>query len=223
MAGVTITVQGSFDSFHPAERATVNVRVGFEGPDKTAVHTSTARASAEVADGVSTMYAPDQGPVTWWSSEQLRTWSERPWNKDGKQLPLVHHAVVSFQVKFSDFERLGSWVSDIGAAPGVTIDSIDWALTEARRVELIQLARERAVADAREKAQAYAASLGVGAVRPVAVADPGMLGNQIIAQNAAPTQFARAAAFSGGGRVDISFVPEHIKVSAVVDAIFTTG
>ena len=220
MAGVTITVQGSFDAFHPAERAIVHLGVGFEGPEKSQVHALTARAAAEVTETISALHVPDRGPVTWWSSDQLRVWAERPWNKDGKQLPLVHHAAISFQVKFSDFGRLGSWISDVSAAPGVTVARIDWALTEGRRTEFTRQARERAVRDAHDKAQAYADSLELGSVRAIAIADPGMLGNRAVAQGPTMGLSSRAAAMSGGGG-DVRFVPEDIEVSARVDAIFS--
>lgn len=221
VAGVTITVQGSFDAFHPAERATVHLRVGFEGPEKSKVHALTTRAAAEVSETISAVHAPDSGPVTWWSSDQLRVWAERPWNKDGKQLPLVHHAAISFQAKFSDFERLGSWISQVSASPGVSVDRIDWALTEARRLELTQQARDRAVRDARDKAQAYADSLQLGRVHVVALADPGMLGNRIEARGATTNLFSRGASASGAGGGDVNFLPEDIQVAARVEAIFT--
>ena len=51
-------------------------------------------------------------------AEQLRTWSNRPWNSDGKQLPLVHHASVGIEVKFRDFGVLSRWVGEHVAIPG---------------------------------------------------------------------------------------------------------
>jgi len=220
MAGVSITVQGSFESFHPAERAIIRLKVGFEGPDKAKAYTSTARAASEIGEQLGSLYAPDHGPVTWWSSEQIRTWSQRPWNQDGKQLPLVHHAMVTFQAKFSDFARLGEWISDVAARPGVAIEQIEWALTERRRIEVTRQAREGAVGDAQAKAKAYADSLGLAKVRVIAIADQGMLGDRAGAHALAGGGMARAAYMSARGGPEISFVPEDIAVSARVDAMF---
>ena len=49
--------------------------------------------------------------MTWWSSDQLPTWAQRPWNTEGKQLPLVHHAQVDVQAKFADFAALSRWIT----------------------------------------------------------------------------------------------------------------
>ncbi|HYZ68509.1 MAG TPA: SIMPL domain-containing protein, partial [Mycobacterium sp.] len=67
------------------------------------VYGRVARDLDAIKASVAPMDDPHNGPVTWWSADQLRTWSRRPWSKDGKQLPLVHHAAVSLEVQFRDF------------------------------------------------------------------------------------------------------------------------
>jgi uncharacterized protein YggE len=76
------------------------------------------------------------------------------------------------------------------------------------------------VRDAVTRAQAYADALGLGAIRPVAVADAGMLGAQ--PETGPGAAYMRAAAV-GGGTADVELVPEHIEVSAEVDARFLAG
>src|SRR5690606_38818497 len=121
------------------------------------------------------------GPITWWSSDRLSIWSERPWNTEGKQLPTVFHAEVAFRAKFSDFDELARWIERVASVPGVTISHIEWSLTDERRTSVIAAVREAAVKDAVDKATTFAASVGLSSVRAVALADPGLLGDQSLA------------------------------------------
>ena len=89
-----ITVRGSYSAFEPPERGTVHATIAYEGPAMEPVYDRVARDLESVKTSIIPLKSGDDGPVTWWSAEQLRTWSNRPWNKDGKQLPLVHHASV---------------------------------------------------------------------------------------------------------------------------------
>ena len=92
-----ITVRGTFTAFHAPERGTVHATIAFEGPAMEPVYDRVARDLEAVMASVTPLKTGDHGPVTWWSADQVRTWSSRPWNKDGKQLPLVHHASVGYR------------------------------------------------------------------------------------------------------------------------------
>jgi uncharacterized protein len=214
-----ITVRGSFAAFERPERGTVHATIAYEGPAMEPVYGRVARD----LDAVKASIAPldkDNGPVTWWSADQLRTWSNRPWNKDGKQLPLVHHAGVDFEVKFRDFSAVSRWVGEhVANTEGFRVTRVEWALTEKRREALQQDVRARAVRDAVTRAQEYADALGLGQIRPVAIADAGMLGAR--PESGPSPAFMRAAAV--GGAPDVELVPEHIEVSAEVDARFVVG
>lgn len=218
MPETVITVQGSHDAFHPAERATVTVGVGFEGPDQAPVVARTTQGTAALIAGIVDRHDPERGPVTWWASDRIRVWSRRPFNDKGDQRPLVHHALTSTRAKFRDFEELARWVERAAAYPGVRIDGIEWALTEATRAAAVGDVRARAVEAARTKAAAYAAALGLADLRCVAVADPGMLGDQVHGGGHVAASFSR----TGGGEEPGGLVltPEDIAVSATVDARF---
>jgi uncharacterized protein len=214
-----ITVRGTFSTFQAPERATVHATIAFAGPAMEPVYDRVARDLESLKATVTPLKTGDHGPVTWWSAEQLRTWSNRPWNKDGIQLPLVHHASVGVEVKFRDFASLSRWVgSHVANTQGFRISHIEWALTSKRRKELQRQARTRAVEDAVAKAQEYAEALGLGRIRPVAIADAGMLGASRPESGGGPA-FMRVAAASGG-ESDIELIPEDIEVSAAVDARF---
>lgn len=217
-----VTVRGSFAAFHTPERATVRATIGYEGPAPQPVHDGVVRDLGSVRASIQEIHDPEHGAVTWWSTQQIRTWANRPWNKDGKQLPLVHHARVGIEVKFRDFGQLGSWVSHhIGETAGFSLDGVTWALTEKKRSELQRTVRTRAVQDAARRAQEYADALGLGPLRPVALADAGMLGQGLDPHSPGAVAFARGAAGGGGGG-ELQLVPEDIEVSSQVDARFST-
>ena len=215
-----ITVRGSFSAFERPERGTVHATIAYEGPVMEPVYGRVARDLDAVKASIAPMDDKDNGAVTWWSADQLRTWSNRPWNKDGKQLPLVHHASVGLEVKFRDFSALSRWVGEhVANTEGFRVAHVEWALTAKRREALEKEVRTRAVRDAVTRAQAYADALGLGQVRPVAIADAGMLGTRT--ESGPSAAYMRAAAV--GGAPDVELVPEHIEVSAEVDARFVVG
>ena len=76
--------------------------------------------------------------------------------------------------------------------------------------------------DAARRAQEYADALGLGPVRPVAVADAGMLSQGISPMGGSgPAAYLRMAAKdAGGGGAELELSPEDIEVSAEVDARF---
>lgn len=220
------TVRGSYSAFQRPERGTVHVTLSFEGPQPQPVHDRVVADLEAVKASVKALHDPNQGPVTWWSTKNVRTWAQRPWNQDGKQLPLVHHASVGVEVKFRDFTALGRWVSQhVATTRGFSLDGVVWALTENNRQDLERAVRTRAVQDAAGRAQEYADALDLGPVRPVAVADAGMLGNGLhVAGGGGSAPYARmAAAKDSAGGAELELSPEDIEVSAEVDARFVAG
>lgn len=218
------TVRGSHVAYQQPERGTVHVTLSFQGPQLQPVYDRVVADLESVKTSVKALHDPERGPVTWWSTKHVRTWAERPWNQDGKQLPLVHHASVGVEVKFRDFGALGTWVGQhVAGTPGFSLDGVVWALTEGNRRDLERAVRTRAVQDAARRAQEYADALGLGPVRAVAVADAGMLGQGLHpAGGGGPAPYQRMAAMAkdsaGGSELELS--PEDIQVSADVDARF---
>ncbi|CAN5325276.1 hypothetical protein BH11ACT3_BH11ACT3_04050 [soil metagenome] len=224
-----ITVQGSHSQWFAAERGTVQVSVAFDGPDRAPVFEKATRATAGVTDALAGMLDADTGPVTRWSSDQVRVWSERPWNQQGKQLAPVFHAVIGVSARFSDFDALAGWVEKIATDEGVSVSSISWDLTDATRKTVTDDVRRAAVADALDKARVYASAVGLGEPRAVAIADVGMLSEQGpspvsgggMERMAFKSQSSPMMAMDAGG--GLSFTPEKIEVSAGVDVRFSAS
>ena len=224
MTDTTITVQGEYSAWYPAERATVSASVHADGPKGDSVFTRAVDASDAVRNLIESLHDKEAGPVTRWSSDSVRVWSERPWNNDGKQLAPVFHAAVDFTARFKDFEALARWVESAAGIDAVTIGSISWELTDATRTSATNEARSRAVADAVAKAAVYAGSIGLGSVTAIALADPGMLGDPSSGGGGPQPVFARGAMkaqFDGQGGAQLALKPEQIAVASVVDARFT--
>lgn len=218
-----ITVRGTYSAFLPPERGTVRATLGFEGPRMQPVYDRVVRELESVKASVAPLHDPQQGPVTWWATRHVRTWANRPWNTDGKQLPLVHHASVGLEVKFRDFGALTRWVGQhVETTQGFGLEGVTWALTEARRQELAREVRTRAVRDAAQRAQEYADALDLGPVRPVAIADAGMLGDGLHPSGGAEASYLRAGGASDADE-NLQLSPEDIEVAATVDARFVVG
>jgi len=218
MTDTVITVRGEFSAWYPAERATVVASIQMDGAARDEVFSRATAAADEVRESIELLHNSSNGPVTWWSSDSVRVWSERPWSNEGTQLDLVYSAAIGYRVKFSDFAALALWVETVSAIEGGTVSSVSWDLTEATRNAAITEVRSRSVKDAVTKASVFAQSIGLGSVTAVALADPGMLGEQ----GSSPSPIAEArmmkAMNDSGGSLQLK--PEEIEVASVVDARF---
>ncbi|WP_213813911.1 SIMPL domain-containing protein [Glaciihabitans sp. dw_435] len=224
MNDTVITVQGRFSAFYPPERATVSVVVHHEADARQDAWEKTTAAASAIRDHIKSRVLEDKdaSPVTWWSSDSVQVWSEKPWSADGAQLPLVYHSRVTVSAKFRDFQALASSLELLADIDGVSIDALSWALTDGRTTTVTAEVRSRAVKDAVAKASVYAQSIGLGTVRAVAIADPGMLGDQVHsgATDGAVYLTRASKSMDSGSAPTLSLKPEDIEVSAIVDARF---
>ncbi|MDQ2698684.1 MAG: SIMPL domain-containing protein [Actinomycetota bacterium] len=224
--GTIITVQGEHSAWYPAERATVHVAVHAFGAKREPVFARAVAAADTIRNQIEPMVDKDAGPVTWWSSDRVSVWSERPWNNEGKQLPLVYHATVDITAKFKDFDALSRWVEQAAVIDDVTIASVSWDLTEATKISATTEVRSRAVKDAVAKASVFAQAVGLAKVTAIAIADPGMLGDQSNGGGAQPMMMKsamRGAGFDAQSAPQLQLKPEEIAISSVVDARFTAS
>lgn len=215
MSKVVITVQGRARSEKAPEVATARVNVQFDGADRMDVMRRTTTAGEVLREEVKERET--SGSVSKWSSDQLSVWSSRPWNEEGKQLGLVHHASLAFRVTFTDPAELSAWISHVSGLDGVRLNGITWDLTPESRAEIERETAARAVGEAVERATAYAIAIGRHTVTPVQIADTGLLQDTDTEFRAAP-MMARGAAQSGEPEVELA--PEPIVVVASVEAQF---
>lgn len=220
---VHITVVGTSEIHHPAERATLKVAVAAQGPHREAAFEPAARAHAQLAEALRAMAAADPAPITWWSAGRLQTSARRPWNKDGKVMPPVFTTSTELDAKFQDFSALAEWAGHIAVADLVSIRGITWSLTERTRDELRARVQRDAVESARRKAEAYAAALGLGRVVPLAIADPGLLEAGMESRFEQPAAGMRLAAASAPADTGLSFAPEDLTLEATVHARFAAS
>lgn len=194
------------------QRATVYAAITQDGPHPDPVF-------AAVADSLATLRASiadlaKAGAVRWYSVDQIRLGSHRPWNADGEQLPLVHSAAVSVAVRFKDFDALSRWVSAQAGLPGLAIGHIDWTLRRRTRAKTERSTRKAALRDARRRAQDYADALDLGTVRVRTISDPGVGG----ASGRVRLANSMAAPLDGPPEIDLE--PEPVEVAAHVEATF---
>lgn len=220
-----ITVQGFHVERQAAERATLHITVSFDGADREPVVRAATETAKRLTDELSDIHDTESGPVVSWSSDRVRIWADRPWNSEGRQMPLVHHAQIGVTAEFSDFRSLEQIVEKATLLDGVQVGGIEWSLTRETEANLLSYVRTQAVADAVEKANVYAKAVGLAEVTPLAVADPGMLGTGGSGFPAAPKMEMMMAR---GGMADAAgpqfdFTPEEISVSAAVDARFAAN
>ena len=225
MSETVITVQGSSSLKHAPERATVSVAVVHDGPARDKVFAETTKVADDITAALTGMHDAAAGPVVAWSSDRVSVWSERPWNNDGRQLPLVYHATIGARATFSDFDAMARWVETVATTSGVTVGSIEWELLDATRDALLAEVGTKAVQDAASKALVYAKAAGLATVTATAIADPGLLGSPgdspVAMGGAAPQRMFAAKAMSSSA--PLAFTPQELEITVQVDARFTAS
>ena len=215
----TIAVTGRAEERVDPELGAVTLSVGAQGATRDEVFTRTSTAHERLLADVRGIEA--SGALDTWSAGQLRVWSYRPWNNEGRQLPLVHQASADVEVIFTDLARLGEWLGEAAGVPELTVNGVAWRLTDATLRAVQETAQRGAVADAVTKARVYASALGLGVPNPIELADHGMLTVQPLPGGAPKAMAMRAVADMGGAPPATEFAPAQLVIEASVDARFT--
>jgi uncharacterized protein YggE len=213
MSDVIITVRGEHETRVAPEEGVVHLSVRCDGPERAPVVELIAALAAPLREELAARQA--SGEVSEWSSGRASVWSERPWNNEGIQLPLVHHASVDVVATFTDFAALSFWVSAVAEREGVQIGGVTWQLTSTTRRTVEAEVAAHAVQTAVSRATAYANAIGHASVTPLEIADTGLLGRP----EADPgPRMMRAMATDASPTLD--FQPQDITVTAGVEARF---
>jgi hypothetical protein len=208
-----IVVRGTGEVRVLPDRAVVRVVVDGEGPSRDAAYDQAAPLAAQVdavldarADGIerTTVAALAVQPKTRW--------------RKGESIRTGWQASRASVVEVTDLGALGDLFAELATAGGA-VQGPTWQVdrTNPAHVEARRLAAE----DARSRADAYAAALGlrVGGVAWVSepglrVGPPGEIGPQ--------ARFAMAEAAIGGMAEDvIDVTPDEVMITAAVEVGFT--
>ncbi|MDX6278922.1 MAG: uncharacterized protein QOJ72_3050 [Nocardioidaceae bacterium] len=212
-----ITVRGSAEAHHPAETAEVTMAAVVEGEDKAKVFADAVAIQDPLSSQLRELV--DLGAVTVWSSDQVRVFSHRPWDENGKRGAMVHVARVEIEAEFVDFERLSGFLDYWSGIDGVEITGLQWDVTHKNRRIYEAEVRKAAVDDAVIKAQIYANAVRRGKVVAEQISDPGMLTGP--PHEPGPRLTAKmASAVPGGGIPSLDLSPEEITIHVEVDARF---
>ena len=218
MSEVIVTVRGEHERKVAPEEGTARITLRVEASARGTAVEQIAQLAAPVREDLTARQA-DQG-LAEWSSQRVSVWSERPWNSEGKRLPLVHHASVEFRATFTDFAALSWWISDVAEREGVQVDGVEWALSRATAQSVEAEVAAAAVQVAVDRATAYAAALGLASVAPLEVADVGLLTRDRPESMPAPQMMRAAFAADSGGGPAVELQPQDIVVTAAVEARF---
>jgi uncharacterized protein YggE len=217
MSDVTITVRGEHETRVAPEEALVHLAVRTDGPDRADVMARATDAASNLRAALTAREAG--GEVREWSTGRLMVRSERPWNADGAQLPLVHHASLEMSASFASLDAVSGWLSEIAEQEAVHIGDVEWLLTPATATATEAQVAAEAVRVAISRATAYAAAIGRAEITPIEIADVGLLrGGE---QPSTPAPRMMRASFAADAPASLTLEPADIVVSAAVEARFT--
>lgn len=211
-----ITVRGSAEQHHRADRAIVSLAVAIDGPDKQKVFADAVGIQEPLTNQLKAFV--ELRAVKTWSSDQLRVFSHRPWAGDGERGATVHVAKVHVRAEFADFERLSGFLDHWSGVDGVEIGDITWDVSAEHRRTYETEARKAAVDDAVATAQGYADAVRSGKVVAVQIADRGMLSGS--GESSPPALYAAAAFKGDAAGPGLDLTPGEIVIRVEVDARF---
>lgn len=167
MAPLTVTVTGSSSISRQAERGVLTVSAKSEGPEKEIVSHEVTSASkelhrmfTELSPKTEAGAATADAPITVFSSTMLRTGFYDQTDKTSETRTRVHTATSSYSAIFRNFAKLGDVVGNLMTHPHVSIDRVEWKLTDATIKSLHSESRTLAMENAIEKAEDYARVVG---------------------------------------------------------------
>lgn len=217
-----ITVVGTNKFSAKPERATLNLTAGFESDEKDDAMRLTTALVKQLHGELESMKAAESSPITWFSVMPIRTRSWRPYHDKGKVMPMRYAAVADLRVKFRDFKALATYARQLGGRAGVTLDDVEWTLTEITRAKVEAQVLTGAVKRARDRALVMAKAAGAADVAAVEITDPGLMRHVVSAGAGAYESMSAREAATNGDDDDLVLVPEDVVVTATVHARFQT-
>jgi uncharacterized protein len=215
----TIAVTGSAEQRHPAERGTVRLSVGAQARSSAAAVAATTKLHRLVIAEIKNFVT--SGAATSWSADRVVSYSAESFGGSGDTAQdglavRTHAASAVVEVTFADFGALGDWIATVAERDGVSIESVDWTLTDATLADRTLAVRAQAVTDAHARAEAYAAAAGLTLGGLIAIFEPGLRPNTPGSANDSAV-FARSMTTTSSGR-SFELRPSDITISASITA-----
>ena len=132
MSPFTIHVNGKAVIPHTAERALINVVVASSGASKQWVSEEVITTAKHIESLLRELSPEDDSeeakkaaPLAHWSKTSLSATSHVPHDRDGKDLARKYHGSVTFDIRFRNFEKLGSFGTQLSAVPHVEVKTFN--------------------------------------------------------------------------------------------------
>ncbi|KAJ5995724.1 hypothetical protein N7481_002701 [Penicillium waksmanii] len=232
MAPLKVTVVGSSSISRQAERGVLTVSAKAEGPEKELVSQEVTSASkelhrmfTELSPKTESGAATADAPITVFSSTMLRTGFYDKTDKTPETRTRVHTATSSYSAIFRNFAKLGEVVGKLMTHPNVSIERVEWKLTDATIKSLHSESRTLAMQNAIEKAEDYARVVGRKVFAcEINESDHGNQVAMLQQQQQQQQQMARSAVYGSGagpshdGSVDMT--PQDIRYTGRVTVKF---
>lgn len=216
MTPITINVTGSSTIHQPPEQAVLFFHVQSEGSSSDTVSKEVTATSNQLQQTFKELKSDSlaPAPVAAFSTSSLRSWSERPRDRDGNPGERVHYAQLRSEATFREFKKLSEVAGRLAAYPNVAISNIDWRLTDETKQELGSKTRKLAMKDAIQKASDYAEVIG-REVNPVEITDmesPGLHSPRYLT--------AMAACPMEDEREELDLTPQDVELTSSIQVNF---
>jgi hypothetical protein len=208
---IEILVRGEGEASALPDRAVVRVMVEGDGSSQQDAYTKAAEAARDV-DAIFERYKSGFARKM---TASLAVFPKTRWKK-GESIKTGWRASRSTVLEVTDLKNLGVLVAELSASGVATIHGPTWQLNPDNDVH--DRARREAVADARRRAQAYIAELGLKLQRVAWLSEPGL---RVASNQMGPTvgtagmHIQRSLAATADEPIDVA--PDEITVRAVVE------
>lgn len=238
----SLSVNGRAELPLLAERAIINVSVSSEGLDKAKVSTDIISAAKQIESMLREMSAKDETPaakaaaaLAHWSKTSLSATSYVPpaqprrhselFREEAKEPPRRYRGIIQFDVRFKDFNALGSFSTRISSIEHVEVKDINWTLTEVTEAKYRSQLRKDAAKDALAKAQDYCEVLGCVKLRPEKMQDHtftnhGQAAHGMQMHSMARMGRVRFSEVQDEAKEELEFTPQEIKMTMDVSVSF---
>jgi uncharacterized protein len=207
-----IVVRGGGQARAMPDRAVVRVTVEADGSGRDDAYREAARLARQVDAAVANRQSATDRVIT----TSLVVHPRTRWKK-GESVRTGWRASRTSVIEVVDFAVLGDLLAELAAA-GAAVDGPTWQLDPTNGVHTE--VRRLAAADARTRADAYAAALGLRVTGVRWVAEPGL--RQPSDAVGFTPMMARMAVAGGPDEPDvIDVTPDEMTVDAAVDVAFT--